>query len=600
MADETARIDPAAPAPSPAASTVPEQRFGHVLIQKKLGAGGMGEVLLGFHEGFQIPVVVKLLPERFEDTALVERFLREAQVAVRLEHPNIVRVFDVGREHGRAYMIMEHVDGKDLEEHAKLHGGRLPVADALRFIGQAARGLAYAHGHGVIHRDIKPANLVLRASDQVVKVLDFGLARAQAMDQLTDAAALMGTLPYMPLEQLQGHAEAPADVYSLGVSLYRLLAGRLPAVGTFEDLMRYHTEGSPAPLSTYRPVPERVEALVKRMLARAPEARPSAEGVAKEIDALLLGMGSAAVSEPVISPSAARMAEDMLSSAPAGPDIEPTLVKTSTPPIPSRRVPRAAIWLTAGAVAVSAALTLWPHPRPVTPPGPPAGTVSAGERDLAVAVLITQGPTRSLTNEDFTDQQVPGAALDAFHDAVIHSGEGLRFAIRTAVPLYVYAFAIDTAGQAACMFPDFYNVQHAKWEAKGEVEGNAPSNPLAPEGDVIVVPPLATAPGGMRKAWWYTADKSVGPEWCLIVAARAPVPELEELRKRQDLASRAEELRSLASRWRANLKGPLERKADQLGWSIRTARDERHVEPGWSYARSAGPWAWTLELDHQR
>lgn len=623
MADPTVRLDSSAQPPPDSGATSSEQRFGHVRIERRLGMGGMGEVLLGFHEGFKTPVAVKVLPERFAGGDLVERFLREAQVAVRLDHPNIVRVFDVGQEGKRVYMVMEYLEGQDLEEYAKDRGGRLPMGEALRLVAQAAKGLAYAHGDGVIHRDIKPANLFRRAKDERVKILDFGLAHAIDTEHLTSPGVMMGTLPYMSLEQLMGHAAAPSDVYALGISLYRLLTGKLPATGTLEEMLRFHNEGSPAPLSTYRPVPQPVQELVSRMLVRKPEERPSAEAVAHELDRLIaeLGERGPSTSSPQAGPAGvaldssgrARVAEVLLatgtSKGATGPEVEPTFVT----PRPPTSAPRPAagrpsvLWAGAGVLIVALAAwggwRVWGRDAEVQPT-PTRGTPSAGTprpqpaapTAAGAAMLIRPEGTRGFL-EDATEQQL---AVNAERGATpeVRAKEGIRFAIRSEVPAHLYIFNVDTKGEAYCLFPTHFEGLYAKHREADSLLAAMPRNPLAPEKGVVVAPPIVTSTDGRRFQWWYTADESTGEEWFLVAADASPIAELEALRAKPiaDLAGRAGELKTLAAKWGAEgaFGGTL---APQLTLSI--FPKERSVPLGNGASRAAGRMVWTMEMEHR-
>ena len=217
----------------------PDQKslVGYMIGKCKLlricGRGAMGTVYKGSHSGLDIDVAVKILPPHLANNSnLVERFLREARLAARLNHANTVRVYDVGEESGYYYLVMEFIDGTDALELVRKHG---PVeAAVVADIGAgAARALASAHANNVIHRDIKPANLMLPNTGGV-KVADFGLARALASESgLTMTGAIMGTPDYMAPEQAQGVAVGPkADVYSLGATLYHLFVGRPPFMGT--------------------------------------------------------------------------------------------------------------------------------------------------------------------------------------------------------------------------------------------------------------------------------------------------------------------------------------------------------------------------------
>lgn len=217
---------------------VPDQKslVGYTIGKCKLlricGRGAMGTVYKGIHQGLDIEVAVKILPPHLALNAnLVERFLREAKLAARLNHANAVRVYDVGEEAGYYYLVMEYIDGTDALELLHRHG-RQPASVVADIGSGAARAIEEAHKSDVIHRDIKPANLMLPNSGGV-KVADFGLARALASESgLTMSGAIMGTPDYMAPEQAQGAQVGPlADVYSLGATLYHLFVGRPPFHG---------------------------------------------------------------------------------------------------------------------------------------------------------------------------------------------------------------------------------------------------------------------------------------------------------------------------------------------------------------------------------
>jgi serine/threonine protein kinase len=187
----------------------------------ELGRGGMAVVHAGSDAGLERRVALKVLAAHLAgDPAFRQRFLREAKIAGRLLHPNLVRVFDITEVEGLPCIVMELVDGGTLED------GTLTLDEA----SQVADGLAYAHAHGVVHRDLKPSNL-LRGRDGVVKVTDFGIARAMEETRLTQVGTVLGTMRYLPPEQADGRDVGPsADVYSLGVMLSELLVDQTPAV----------------------------------------------------------------------------------------------------------------------------------------------------------------------------------------------------------------------------------------------------------------------------------------------------------------------------------------------------------------------------------
>ena len=230
-------------------------------------------------------VALKVLPSSLTKTpGAVQRFQREVEVAARLEHPNIVTAFDADEADGVHFLVMQFVKGSDLARlvHEK---GTLSVATALDYVIQTGRGLEYAHAQGVIHRDIKPSNLLLDDKG-TLKILDMGLARLEqeigsldstAAASLTQIGQVMGTVDYMPPEQsMDTHgADARADIYSLGCTLYYLLTGRAVYGGdTLARKIMAHREKSVPSLKVLRPdVPEELDAAFQKMLAKRPQDR---------------------------------------------------------------------------------------------------------------------------------------------------------------------------------------------------------------------------------------------------------------------------------------------------------------------------------------
>ncbi|MGO9751901.1 MAG: protein kinase domain-containing protein [Solirubrobacteraceae bacterium] len=257
---------------------------GRYRIEGRLGVGGMSTVQLALDERLERYVAVKLLAEHLaDDPTFVSRFRREALAAARLVHPNIVQVFDFGLDEAthQHFIVMEHVAGQSCAELLR-DRGHLDVDQAVEIVTQACRGLDYAHRNGVVHRDVKPGNLLVSGTD-VVKLADFGIARAADLSSITQVGSVLGTAAYLSPEQARGEEAGPrADLYSLGVVTYQLLSGRLPyEAKSLGELALKQQRESPIPLSELNP-------LVRPELARAVAAAIAIDQEARPADAAVL------------------------------------------------------------------------------------------------------------------------------------------------------------------------------------------------------------------------------------------------------------------------------------------------------------------------
>jgi serine/threonine protein kinase/putative intracellular protease/amidase len=267
----------ARPTASPLADPWIGRELGKYVILRPLGAGGMGVVYEAEDVSLKRRVAVKLLPLSVAaDPVALQRFLREAQAAARLNHPNVVAIHEIDQRDGTYYIVMELVPGGNAQ--ARLNAGG-PVAwqDATRMIADACRGLAAAHAAGLIHRDLKPANLMF-AADGSVKLADFGLAKAtdHAGGSVTALGQVMGTPHYMSPEQCRGESLDPrSDVYALGATYYALLTGAPPYdAGTAMGILFAHCGNPiPDPRAGNPAVPEACAAVVQRALAKEPAGR---------------------------------------------------------------------------------------------------------------------------------------------------------------------------------------------------------------------------------------------------------------------------------------------------------------------------------------
>ncbi len=253
--------------------------LGKYKVLERLGAGGMGVAVLPVASGGMLMrrrVAVKVLPAaRAEESSSLDRFYREARAVAALDHPNIVRAYDIDQDGELHFLVMEHVDGSSLQEIIKL-AGPMDVIRAAHYVRQAALGLQHAHETaGLIHRDIKPGNILVDRNG-IVKILDMGLARFfhDEDDQLTKKhdESVLGTADYLAPEQaLDSHAvDIRADIYSLGATFYFCLTGRTPfAEGSVAQKLIWHQTRAPKPIRSFRPeVPEGIIAVIERMMAK--------------------------------------------------------------------------------------------------------------------------------------------------------------------------------------------------------------------------------------------------------------------------------------------------------------------------------------------
>ena len=289
-------------------------------LTAELGSGGMAVVHKAIDLELGRQVAVKLLKEGYaDDTAFVARFQQEARAAASLDHPNVVSIYDVGRDGRLYYIVMEHVEGQSLKSLLRA-GAPLPVSQAIDLAIQSCAGVGAAHRIGLIHCDLKPQNILV-TPDGRVKVVDFGIARALKAKTAEDEQTVWATPQYAAPEQTQGHPLSPAtDVYAIGVILYEMLAGRLPFQGqTAQELAMQHAENPPPPLTRWNPqVPPRVEQIVLRALAKEPARRYRTAG---QLGQLFIGYRRASeqatLAQPPISPATRAAVPSKATEAPA-------------------------------------------------------------------------------------------------------------------------------------------------------------------------------------------------------------------------------------------------------------------------------------------
>jgi eukaryotic-like serine/threonine-protein kinase len=393
------------------------RNLGPYELLDKLGAGGMGAVYRAVHQALRQPRAIKVLhPHLAADPGFVERFLLEARTAAGLRHPNIVQIYDVGEQDGVHYIAMELLEGRSPRELVRSEGP-LPDERAVRLLGELASALGYAHARGITHRDGKPANIIVGPDDRVTLV-DFGIARAAAETALT-TTGIVGTPEYMAPEVISGTGGGKsADLYALGVVAYELLTGRVPFAGPDSAAVMYaHVNKPPPSPRSLRPdLPETVEAILLRQLAKDPGERfPDGTALISALaSARSMPRGTHGGTSPLPSPEAhtVRVPVPGLSSArprisaagsspdPPPPQSPPTGARPLPPPAwtgpqpPATRVakaPRRRAWplVLAGilgtVLALAMAVYVWRGPPPPPPPSGPTATPPAPTDTTGVA-----------------------------------------------------------------------------------------------------------------------------------------------------------------------------------------------------------------------
>jgi eukaryotic-like serine/threonine-protein kinase len=547
------------------------QHVGDYEILSVLGVGGMGKVYKVRNVISDRAEAMKiLLPDLSSNQSLADRFLREIRVLAALDHPNIAALRTALNYQNQLVMIMEFVEGETLAN--RLARAPLSTAEAANYADQVLSALSYAHKQKVIHRDIKPANMML-TPHSVVKLMDFGIARSSVDGSLTSTGTTLGSLNYMPPEQVRGEAaDARSDIYSFGVSLYEMLTGKLPFKGDSQySLMTAQLNQTPVePITLRSDLPTGLNEIIMMAIAKDPASRfQSADAIRAALKSIPVSALPAAGTTVTPTPSSGQttIVDTPLPRRATAPTPPPPAARTPTPP-----------------PAVTPALTV-----PVTPPSaavpPPSAATAGGHRGLWLAlgamlgvfVLIAAGmyvPRHFGTHADPKKAAFPsnGADNSTAPAAPGSSRPSSSSSLSSSPPLVSLQGAdgsikVDSNGNVSLDSPTGGMHVDAKTGAvtmtgkggtvavKPPKSDTSPTTPPTPQSDVPAVPPIGPSSDDLDKAE-DEADK-------LNVRAEAATNSVETLRKQQmaagynlraDIASSEERMQVYLAKGNAALK----------------------------------------------
>ena len=438
------------------------QKLGKYEIRRELGRGAMGIVYEGWDPMIARRVALKTVRkeqlERTEAEEILSRFMREAQAAGRLNHPNVVAVYEYGEDpDGTAYIAMEYVEGRELKDYFDRQE-RFPLAEIARVMGELLAALGHAHSHGIVHRDIKPANIFVLGSGQV-KVGDFGIARIESSN-LTQAGSVLGTPAYMSPEQFMGQmVDGRSDLFSAGVILYQFLTGEKPFAGQLTTIMHKVLKEDPiAPSELNVQVSPAFDQVVRKAMAKRPEERfqsakefaeavmtAAAGGAALDPDATVVA-GASADEATIVHAAEATVAYVPATPQPTGGNAPPPVREpvagqpvavTSPPPIPpaapKRGFPWWAIAAGLGAIVVVGGGVAFMGGRTSAPSEAPVVAVGGSQ-----AVVADEVPkTLTISAVGFADPSDPRFSADPALLRTTLREETKRDVIEKAVALYV-------------------------------------------------------------------------------------------------------------------------------------------------------------------
>jgi len=481
--DETREVELDTPVALPGLSAPAEAprtalpTIGGYKVERTLGRGGMGQVYLAIQESLARQVALKVLAPRLAaDAEFVRRFQAEARAAAALNHPNIVTVYDVGEDRGTHYLSMEYMDRGNLEDRIS-KGGRLPWAEALDVLRDAAQGLSFAEGRRIVHRDLKPANLMQNSVGQT-KIADLGLAtHLESEESQTAEKKVFGTPHFMSPEQARGErVDSRSDLYSLGATAYRLLTAHTPFEGAnAKEIVRAHLTEAPRPMRDFAAdLPEGVVALVARLMQKDPGARFQTAGeLVRELERLRGAGGAAGGAVSSAAPSTrprerARSGSKALAFlilagalAAGGYWYYDQLPKPPpTPPTTGNRTPAPA------------------RPQDPVVPAAPAGPLDAPEDVAARGSTTEEGPRTTPrppkpVDDDAAAQQAEAAARAAYDDLLRRDPPLERRTLRDELRLLATRHAGTTAASEALARADELAVELAQSDVAAQQQSVA-------------------------------------------------------------------------------------------------------------------------------
>ncbi len=505
------------------------QTLGRYRIESLLGRGGMGAVYRAYDSHLHRTVALKVpFFKRGHSDEVVKRFLREARAVAQLSHANLCRVFDVGTIDGVLFLTMEFVEGQSLEAIAQPNEP-LMEKTAISIVMQVALALQEAHEHGIVHRDLKPANIMINGKGQAI-LMDFGLARNIDGDEheLTNDGDLLGTPSYMSPEQVRGESNqvGPAsDIYSLGVVLYRLLAGRRPFEGKLTAILAAIPTQTPRPPREHNPrlAPE-LEAICLHAIAKSPSDR---FGTAKELAEALAAFASLSSPNSMPSTGCGSASNEMSGSDSISTTVTDTRIKNQ----PTRRVPATVV---VGVVVLAAfAVAAW-KPWAGRPQESPAQTSLANgdsRTSSTNSLSVANAPSTVVAGLPLDSQEKPllknspVVAADAKLEIHLQRAEQdtgfevlgakslplvkkdkLQLHIALSGPSYVYVLWIDTEGVCKCLWPE-----------TGELLDRDRQQPVRE----LWLPPESSAKSLKQKMFFL--DDSVGLESIFVATSPKPL-----------------------------------------------------------------------------